>query len=135
MQNAVTLKVDLSKSFDRVSWLYIILLLIHVGFNNSFVSWIMSCINTSSLSILVNRLTSPFFKPQRGICHCFPLSPLLFLLLEKGLNRLIHKEIELRNLKGILVSPQFSPTHILFRLYSHFLSRNIEVYIASLISS
>jgi hypothetical protein len=38
---SVVLKNDLSKAYDRVSWLYIRLLLTHLGFSVSFVRWIM----------------------------------------------------------------------------------------------
>jgi hypothetical protein len=36
-QKVVIYKVDLAKAFDRVSWLYFKLLLIHLGFSHSFV--------------------------------------------------------------------------------------------------
>jgi hypothetical protein len=42
------LKIDLSKAYDRVSWLYIRLLLTHLGFAASFIKWIMCCITTVS---------------------------------------------------------------------------------------
>ena len=43
------LKIDLSKYFDRVSWLYLRLLLTHLGFNYSFIKWIFP---TSPLHLL-----------------------------------------------------------------------------------
>ena len=33
----VVIKIDLSKAYDRVNWLYIILLLTHLGFNVGFI--------------------------------------------------------------------------------------------------
>ena len=38
------LKIDLSKAYDKVSWIYLRLLLTHLGFGINFIRWIMSCI-------------------------------------------------------------------------------------------
>ena len=37
------IKLDFSKAYDRVSWLYVRLLLLHVGFRLPLVKWIMGC--------------------------------------------------------------------------------------------
>lgn len=83
------LKVDLSKAFDKVSRLYLRMILTHLGFFVGFIKWIMCCITNVSFSVLVNGATSAFFSSERGIRHGCPLSPLLFLLVMEGLSRLI----------------------------------------------
>ena len=83
------LKIDLSKAYDKVSWLYIHMLLIHLGFGITFVRWIMSCVTTMSFSVLINGATSPFFHAERGLRQGCPLSPLLFLLVAEGLSCLL----------------------------------------------
>ena len=45
----VVLKIDLSKAYDRLNWLYIRFLLTHLGFHIYFIRWIMSCITMVSL--------------------------------------------------------------------------------------
>jgi hypothetical protein len=74
-QKAVSLKVDLSKAFDNVSWLYLRLLLIHLGFFHSFVTWVLNCISTTSFAVLINGSASTFFKPERGLHQGCLLSP------------------------------------------------------------
>jgi len=64
---AVVVKIDLSKAFDRVNWLYIIMLLIHLGFGLVFVNWIMPCLSSVSFSILLNGSATAFFQVERGI--------------------------------------------------------------------
>jgi hypothetical protein len=61
------LKIDLSKVYDRVSWIFLKLLLTHLGFGFSFINWIMSCITTVSFVVLINGATSPFFPAERGL--------------------------------------------------------------------
>eukprot|EP00253_Pinus_taeda_P021761 PITA_21761 len=108
------LKIDLSKAYDRINWLYLRLLLTHLGFNYSFISWIMGCIANVSFVVLTNGATSPFFKSQRGLRQGCPLSPLLFLLMAEGLNRLIHKAKRTDKIKGIEVAINLYITHLLF---------------------
>jgi hypothetical protein len=69
---AAVIKLDLSKAYDRVSWLYLHLLLIHIGFSLPLVKWIMGCVTIVSFAILINGSTSNFFKPSRGLRQGFP---------------------------------------------------------------
>jgi hypothetical protein len=48
------IKLDLFKAYDRVSWLYLRLLLIHIGFSLPLVKWIMGCVTTASFAVLIN---------------------------------------------------------------------------------
>eukprot|EP00253_Pinus_taeda_P030540 PITA_30540 len=108
------LKIDLSKAYDRINWLYLRLLLTHLGFNYSFISWIMGCISNVSFALLINGAASPFFKGQRGLRQGCLLSPLLFLLVAEGLSRLIHKARRTDKIKGIEVAINLYITHLLF---------------------
>eukprot|EP00253_Pinus_taeda_P004333 PITA_04333 len=110
----VVLKIDLSKAYDRINWLYLQLLLTHLGFNYSFISWIMGCISNVSFVVLINGAASPFFKSQRGLRQGCPLSPLLFLLVVEGLSRLIHKARRTDKIKGIEVAINLYISHLLF---------------------
>lgn len=66
-RSGVVFKLDLSKSYDRVSWLHVKMLSIHLGFDYPFVRWVMGCISTTSFAILINGVASPFFKVERGL--------------------------------------------------------------------
>ena len=63
----VILKIDLSKAYDKVNWLYIWMLLTHLGFGIGFIRWVMSCITIVSFSILINGVDSPFFHVETGL--------------------------------------------------------------------
>lgn len=88
--NGMILKINLSKAFDRVNWLYLHILLTHLGFPFSFIRWIMSCITDVPYSVLINGSKSPFV--ERGLRKGCPLSLLLFLLIMEGLSRIIGEE-------------------------------------------
>lgn len=82
-------KIDLSKAYDRISWLYLHLLFTHLGFGIGFINWVMGCISNTSFVILIYVAASPFFHSHRRLRQGCPLSLLLFLLAVEGLIQLI----------------------------------------------
>jgi len=108
------LKVDLSKAFDRANWLYIRLLLTHLGFPYAYIKWVMCCIMDVSYSVLLNGEATPFFLSERGLRQGCPLSPLLFLLIMEGLSRAIITARNRDQLASIKINENYILTHLLF---------------------
>lgn len=108
------LKVDLSKAFDRVSWLYIKILLTHFGVPIEFIQRIMCCILNITFSVLINGSTSHFFHSERGPKQGCPLSTLLFFLIMEGLFKLILEEHMMGRLRGIRIIDNCIMSHLLF---------------------
>ncbi|KAK9274238.1 hypothetical protein L1049_019052 [Liquidambar formosana] len=50
----MSVKLDLEKAYDRLEWPFIKAVMAKFGFDNKFISWIMSCIESASFSILLN---------------------------------------------------------------------------------
>ena len=64
------------------------------GFEEEWIGWVMSCVNSTSFSILINGEHSNLFGASQGLRQGDPLSPYLFLLLVEGLGRLIKRNVE-----------------------------------------
>ncbi|XP_027155460.1 uncharacterized protein LOC113766368 [Coffea eugenioides] len=111
----MTIKLDMSKAYDRVEWKYLGRIMMHMGFCPIFVQWIMACISSVSYSFNLNGQKVGFIKPARGIRQGDPLSPYLFILYTKGFSNLITKAVDRKILTGIKVSKD-SPTvsHLFF---------------------
>jgi hypothetical protein len=107
------MKLDILKAYDRTNWLYLILILIHVGFNLFVVNWIVGSVSSMNYCILINGVALNFFKPTRGLRQGFPLSSLLFLLIEKGLSRVVMEANTRGALQGIKIDYVLL-THLLF---------------------
>eukprot|EP00253_Pinus_taeda_P003892 PITA_03892 len=104
----------LSKAFERISWLYLRLLLTHLGFRYDFVKQIMSCISSFSIAILINGAASSFFSPERILFQGCPLSPLLFLLGVEDISLMIHDAKRQGYLKGIEAPENLWVTNLVF---------------------
>ena len=96
----MTMKLDISKTYDRVEWDFLCLLMKKMGFHKRWINQIFGCISFVSYSILVNGEPQVDFKPSRGIRQGDPLSPYLFLLCLEGLNGLIQKHVATCDIRG-----------------------------------
>eukprot|EP00253_Pinus_taeda_P015440 PITA_15440 len=106
------IKLDLSKSYDRLSWKYLERILKAFGFCDRWVNWVLSMISTLNFSILLNGAPSATFNATRGLRQGDPLSPFLFIIAAEGLGRYFIKELRERKIQGLrLWGNQTTVTH------------------------
>jgi ribonuclease HI len=111
---ALILKLDLKKAFDCIDWDFLRLILTQTGFSHSMIKWIMSCVVSPNLAILINGESSSFFRSGRGLRQGFPLSPLLFILAMEALSLLLKLGQAEGKITGIKVSRTIKILHLLF---------------------
>jgi hypothetical protein len=100
----VTLKLDMSKGYDKVEWVFLEKIMLQMGFHSKWVSMVMECVRTVSYSVLVNGDPKGFFHPSRGLRQGDPISPYLFLLCAEGLQALLASAASSNQIQGLSIS-------------------------------
>ena len=80
--------------------------ILHVRKTRFFFKWIRGikgCLESTSISILVNRSPTKEFTITKGLRQGDPLVPFLILIVVEGLLGLVRQEIHKNKLKGIRV--------------------------------
>ena len=96
----MTMKLDMSKTYDRVEWDFLLKLMRKMGFQRRWINLISACISTVTYSILVNGEPNGNITPTRGITQGDPIAPYLFLLCSEGLTGLIRQAVQEKKIRG-----------------------------------
>lgn len=68
----MAIKLDISKAYDKLEWGFLESMMRRLGFNEVWVSRVMTCVSIVSYAVLVNGQPSPSpsslsFTPTRGL--------------------------------------------------------------------
>lgn len=88
----MTLKLDMSKVYDRVEWNFLRSVMERLRFDNMWISLVMKYITSISYSILLNEEARSSFIPTRGDRQEDPLFPYRFITYVEALTCLLKQE-------------------------------------------
>ena len=109
------MKLDMSKVYDRVEWKFLEEITRRMGFCETWIKWIMSCVSSVNYSFNINGDLKGYVTPARGIRQGDPLSPYLFLLCSEGFTYLLRKAKRDKRITGMKICRQGpSITHLFF---------------------
>lgn len=95
------IKLDMSKSFDRIEWSFLKDILSQLGIHKDWIQLIDQCISTATISILLNGVSGETFKPTRSLRQGDPLSPYLFILCMEAFSCILYNAESQRKIYGI----------------------------------
>ncbi|XP_029152462.1 uncharacterized protein [Arachis hypogaea] len=106
-KEAAIIKLDFQKAYDKVKWQFVDIVLQKMGFGRRWREWVMECVGTSTMSVLINGSPTKPFKMDRGLRQGDSLSPFLFVLVVDILHRMIgeavrNEEESIKNYKRLL---------------------------------
>lgn len=96
----VALKLDMTKAYDRISWIFLISVMRKFGFGERWLDMNWRLISDCHFSVLINGESHGFFPSSRGLRQGDPLSPSLFI---------IGAEVFTRNLNMLINNSTFTP--------------------------
>lgn len=97
----MSLKLDISKAYNRVEWSFIKPIMNKLGFEEAWIKKVIMCVKFVSFSILINREPKCFIEPSRGLQQGDLLSPYLFLIYIERLISLLSKATKAKQITGI----------------------------------
>lgn len=80
-KKVVIFKVDCEKAFDSIKWDFLSYMMRRLGFCETWMQWIESCLKSARISILVNGSPGQDFVMERGVRQGDPLAPFLYLII------------------------------------------------------
>ena len=85
----LSLKLDMSKAYDRVEWNFLDVMMERLGFGDKWRKVVWECISTATYSFSVNGQSVGHVVRSQGLRQGCPLSPYLFLLCAEGFSSMI----------------------------------------------
>lgn len=90
----ITLKVDIAKAFDTLSWDFLFICLSTLQLPSTFIHWLKARVCTPSYTIGYNGTVQGFFKGRRGLRQGDPVSPYLFVVAMNCLSQMLNRGAE-----------------------------------------
>ncbi|OMO64639.1 reverse transcriptase [Corchorus capsularis] len=100
----LALKLDLSKAYDKVEWIFLEKCMYRLGFSSHWIELVMEGIRSVSYSILINGQQTARLSPTRGIRQGDPLSPYLFLFCMEAFSCLISNAEATNLIHGVAIN-------------------------------
>jgi hypothetical protein len=115
LEGLATLKLYMSKAYDRVEWGFLRRMMNKLGFEANWVEVVMNCVSTVTYRVRVNGELTEQIVPQRGLRQGDPLSPYLFFICAEAFSFLLNVAEESGDMVGVRVCPNApSINHLLF---------------------
>lgn len=84
-------KIDLQKTYDSISWDFLLEVLWGLKLHSCFIHWIMTCVTSPTFALSINDGVYVYIKGRRGLRQGDPMSPTLILLCMEYLSRLLKR--------------------------------------------
>ena len=110
----ITIKVDIAKAFDTLSWDFLFSCLRGLGVPEMFLHWLSSCVCTTNFIVGYNGTVNGYFKGTRGLRQGDPLSPYLFVIAMNCLSHMLNDVASQSRLKYHSNCQKIRLTHLSF---------------------
>ncbi|KAL3520900.1 hypothetical protein ACH5RR_019049 [Cinchona calisaya] len=99
----LALKLDMTKAYSRIIWSFLSSIMHKMGFNSSWINWIMACVSLVSYSFNLNGSKVGYIKPPKGTRQRDLLSPSLFILCTETFTNLLNQACRNKQVIGLKI--------------------------------
>lgn len=110
----ITIKVDIAKAFDTLSWEFLFSCLQGLNLPQLYLSWLRACICNTNFTVGYNGSVHGYFKGTRGLRQGDPLSPYLFVIAMNFLSLMLNRAAQEMKFKYHLNCQSSKLTHLCF---------------------
>ncbi|KAF7832087.1 uncharacterized protein G2W53_014420 [Senna tora] len=100
----VTLKVDLHKAYDKISWSFLEEVLSYMNFPQHWQNMLLQCVTTTSMRVKINGELTEWFTTAAGLRQGDPLSPYLYVLCTNVLSNYLIRAQDEKSIRGLKIS-------------------------------
>ena len=100
------IKIDFQMAYDSINWVFLRKVMEKLGFGQTWIAWIMECVSSASMSVLLNGSPLRPFKMERGLRQGDPLSPYLFILVSEALVYILKQAHEMNIIEDVKVGKE-----------------------------
>ena len=97
------IKLDFQSAYDSVNWVFLRKVMEKLGFGRTWIEWIMECVSSASMSVLLNGSPLRPFKMEKGLRQGDPLSPYLFILVSEALVYTLKKAHDMNFIEAVQI--------------------------------
>jgi hypothetical protein len=87
----IILKLDFEKASDKVRWSFLIEVLKQKNFPDTWIEWIIQCVEACKVGVKINGTRRSFFNTHKKLRQSDPPSPLLFNLVSDAPRTMLDK--------------------------------------------
>lgn len=106
-------KVYFKKAYDYICWDFLIYMMVRMSFNHKWISGIKTCLEMTTISILVNGSPTEEFKPRKRLRQGDIIASFLYLIVAEGLSSLMRQALKMGKYVGHKVGIQLVEVSLL----------------------
>lgn len=108
------IKIDIEKGHNTISWSAILATLTKMNFPSIWISWIRTCLTSTSFSFLINGRPTSWIKLAREVRQGNPISSYLFILVSQNLTSMFIFALRHNMIPGFNSQLRHNFNHLMF---------------------